>query len=405
MKGIIRNTLVAAALTLLALGAATAEPMLKSGDRMVFFGDSITDQRIYTRYVMDYFSTHHSGEDITFRNAGWGGDTAPRALERLQRDVLSLKPTVVSICLGMNDAEYRAFDKPTYDRYIQNMKSIISELKKAGVKVVVLTPGCVDPDANPDKRGYNDTLERFANGIKELAGQDSLPVYDIHSLMMEVQTKAKLDDSRFTMIPDSVHPNGPGHALMAYALIKTLGGGNETSALKIDASNSEVWRKSCEVKDLKVAEDRITFTRTDNSLPSYFDTDVASIYKYAPVEQDLNDYHFTVVGLKPGNWKLTVKGTEVGTFTADTLEKGINLSSYPGPWKTLAEEIDKLSSEQERDYFTRWREISLAEVPKDAQIELQDVLKKMDKLIAKEESIRIKAGSDKTWEWSLTLSK
>lgn len=404
MRGRITKILTAAALIVLTAGAAMAEPILKSGDRMVFLGDSITDLRIYTRYVMNYFALHHPGEEITFRNAGWGGDTAPRGLARLQRDVLSLKPTVVSICLGMNDAEYKAFDQPTYDNYIKNMKSIISELKKAGVKVVLLTPGCVDEDGGERFKGYNNTLERFANGIKELAVKENLPVYDIHSLMLEFQTKAKKDDPHFTTIPDGVHPYGPGQMLMAYGLIKVLGGGDETSALKIDAEKQLSWRKTCEVTNLKIAENAITFTRTDNALPAFLDQDAELTQKYVPIQSELDDYHFSVTGLKAGNWKLTVQGQEVGTFSADALANGVNLAQYPGPWKKLADEINDMSYQQEHLYFIRWRELSLLELPKEAHPELQDALRRMDKLITKEEALRIKkADSSRTWNWSLTL--
>ena len=84
----------------LAVSSARAQAPLKAGDRVVFLGDSITEQRIHTRYVMNYFTLRYPGVDITFRNAGIGGDSAGGGLGRLQRDVLSQKPTVVTICFG-----------------------------------------------------------------------------------------------------------------------------------------------------------------------------------------------------------------------------------------------------------------------------------------------------------------
>ena len=43
-------------LSLCFAGATRAESPLKSGDRVVFFGDSWTEQRLYTRFVMEYFT-------------------------------------------------------------------------------------------------------------------------------------------------------------------------------------------------------------------------------------------------------------------------------------------------------------------------------------------------------------
>ena len=94
--------------------------MLKPGDRMVSLGDSITEQRIYTRYVMDYFALRYPGQKIEFRNAGWVSDTAVGGLKRLQRDVLDLKPTVVSICYGVNDAGVTSYKPETWKLQLAN---------------------------------------------------------------------------------------------------------------------------------------------------------------------------------------------------------------------------------------------------------------------------------------------
>ena len=77
-----------AVVMMVVLGAAAlahAELVLKDGDRMVFLGDSITQQQIYTRYVMNYFALRHPEMEVEFRNAGVGGDTAVEAIERLRR--------------------------------------------------------------------------------------------------------------------------------------------------------------------------------------------------------------------------------------------------------------------------------------------------------------------------------
>ena len=114
------------------LGAAPANPsdfFLRDGDRVVFLGDSITEQRLYTTFIEAYALTRHPAWKLTFRNTGWAGDTAffrsrchtdggklmdadevtqsamidETMKSGLGRDVLSLKPTVVTIDFGMND--------------------------------------------------------------------------------------------------------------------------------------------------------------------------------------------------------------------------------------------------------------------------------------------------------------
>ena len=107
----------------LAAGALAGDFFIRDGDRVVFLGDSITEQRLYTTYIEAYALTRRPDWKLTFRNVGWGGDTAwlrqrshpderqlfeadsatqqkmvEEAVGRgLGRDVLPLKPTVVTV--------------------------------------------------------------------------------------------------------------------------------------------------------------------------------------------------------------------------------------------------------------------------------------------------------------------
>src|SRR6266700_604508 len=97
--------------------------LIHDGDRVVFLGDSITEQRLYTTYIEAYALTRHPQWKLWFRNVGWGGDTSwlrqrshpdenklfaadetaqQRMVEDsvrrgLGRDVLPLKPTLVTV--------------------------------------------------------------------------------------------------------------------------------------------------------------------------------------------------------------------------------------------------------------------------------------------------------------------
>ncbi len=94
---------------------------LKNGDTVVFYGDSITDQRLYTTFVETYVVTRFPELRVRFVHSGWGGDRVggggggPVDL-RLRRDVVAYRPTVMTIMLGMNDGHYRAYDQATVRR-------------------------------------------------------------------------------------------------------------------------------------------------------------------------------------------------------------------------------------------------------------------------------------------------
>src|SRR5580698_5665181 len=117
------------------ISATAGEFLIHDGDRVVFLGDSITEQKLYTTYIEAYALTRHPDWALTFRNTGWGGDTSwlrqrshpdekqlfaadataqqkmvEEAVEGgLARDVLPLKPTFVTVKFGMNDHAYQEF--------------------------------------------------------------------------------------------------------------------------------------------------------------------------------------------------------------------------------------------------------------------------------------------------------
>jgi lysophospholipase L1-like esterase len=103
------------AVAVAALALASARPIakdgfaLRDGDRVVFYGDSITEARHYTTFVETYVVTRFPRLDATFVHSGWGGDGVNGGHggdidTRLARDVLAYEPTVLTIMLGMNDA-------------------------------------------------------------------------------------------------------------------------------------------------------------------------------------------------------------------------------------------------------------------------------------------------------------
>ena len=77
------------------------KPFLEAGDRLVCFGDSLTEHDTgYRKYLMEVLEPR----GITVINAGVGGDKTTTALPRIERDVIAHHPTAVSIFFGTNDA-------------------------------------------------------------------------------------------------------------------------------------------------------------------------------------------------------------------------------------------------------------------------------------------------------------
>src|SRR5437899_1552523 len=127
-----------------ARGEESRGPILKKGQRVAVVGDSITEQKLYSRYIELYLTACLPELQLHVVQLGWGGETAPGFAGRMNNDLLPWKPDVVTTCYGMNDGGYGPFKEETGKRYQTAMADIVARLKKTGAVVVVGSPGAVD---------------------------------------------------------------------------------------------------------------------------------------------------------------------------------------------------------------------------------------------------------------------
>lgn len=91
--------------------------LLRAGDRLAICGDSITEQKMYSRIMETYLTVCAPELRITVRQHGWSGETAERFLQRMAADCLRFAPTVATACYGMNDYRYRPYDDANAQSY------------------------------------------------------------------------------------------------------------------------------------------------------------------------------------------------------------------------------------------------------------------------------------------------
>src|SRR3954464_14552699 len=89
-------------------------------DVVIQTGDSITEQYQYSSDIELYLTTRFPEWNLTFLNAGIGGDTATGGANRFANHVLAEKPTCVTIDFGMNDGGYGGFDANRHKAYVEN---------------------------------------------------------------------------------------------------------------------------------------------------------------------------------------------------------------------------------------------------------------------------------------------
>src|SRR5437764_6768641 len=75
--------------------------LLKPGDRLAICGDSITEQKMYSRIMEDYLTMCAPELKVTVRQYGWSGEQARGFLGRMTNDCLRFKLTVATTWYGM----------------------------------------------------------------------------------------------------------------------------------------------------------------------------------------------------------------------------------------------------------------------------------------------------------------
>jgi lysophospholipase L1-like esterase len=206
-------------------GGASAS-LLKDGDTVVFFGDSITVAHTFQRAVELYVLTRDPGKKVRFINAGVGGHTASDGLARLNVDVIAHKPTVVVLNFGMNDSAYP--EGTDGADFVKNMGAILDALKAAGVRHVLwadTTPYDPGPRGRSGgkanlRRDRIDVLVGHVHAESTARGLTAVSWNEPLAAAVDAWTKAKRWER---LIPDRVHPSPALHAIMATQLIRTLG--------------------------------------------------------------------------------------------------------------------------------------------------------------------------------------
>jgi len=255
--------------------AANDSPF-RDGDRVVFLGDSITQIRQYTTHLECYLLQKYPRWKLTFRNAGHGSDTAwldqrAQALgmttaallklggkeqeemvvrmvaNGLNRDVLPLRPTVVTLMYGANDIRY----VNTPDLHIRAMQELITQLRKANARVIVISASPEDPlDGEMNRRH-----EQFIAASRALAEREKVPYVDQFHPVREAVQEARAKDPSFAFTTDGVHPQPHVHVMMAKAILQGLGldvsqyNGETTPLLaKVKEKNDAYFRRWREIQ-------------------------------------------------------------------------------------------------------------------------------------------------------------
>ncbi|MCA8995714.1 MAG: SGNH/GDSL hydrolase family protein [Planctomycetaceae bacterium] len=312
---------------------------LADGDSIVFLGDSITHQCLYTQYVEDFLYTRFPHLRLKVHNAGVGGAKAWDALQRFDKDVAAYQPKYVTVLLGMNDGSYRPYDEQVFQTYRQDMTTLVGKITETGATPILMTPTMFDARAkrlyNQNRPGdpetnalYNSVLAFYGTWCREVAVEQGHGFVDMWSPLNNLTLEQRKTDPSFTMIRDAVHPGPDGQLVMAVAIVTDMQLPRQVSTLRLSKTPKGQWTARAtggEAGEVTEDDGVLSFEFKSNALPWVVPEDAALGAKLTKLGHRLSREAVEVHGFAPGQYELEIDGTVVGKYSAEALERHIEL--------------------------------------------------------------------------------
>lgn len=205
---------------------------IKKDSKILFIGDSITDvkfnrrkrftikgEKVYALQLKKRFKKY--SKNIKVEIKGIASNRTYHVYDRLTPDCISLKPDVVIMLIGVNDA-WENYVPEKYPPLLRPMEPHIREIYRRlrtelpNTQILYLMPFLID--AVEEKFPYHKTLDEFREVLKSIALENGATVLDLQEIFYQAQKS--IEPKKLAV--DGIHPTNLGHKIMADAIEKVL---------------------------------------------------------------------------------------------------------------------------------------------------------------------------------------
>ena len=360
----------------------------RKGTTVVFLGDSITHQALYTQYLETFFWTRYPDRDLTFHNAGVAGDSISDALARFEWDVAEHQPDYVTLLFGMNDGRYEDLNLATFEKFRVDLGQLLDRIEAIGAKPILLSPTMFDhavvtwraEDVDWRFRGkmfspnYNALMALMGGWAHEASRRRGHAFVNLWAPLNAITDRERRDDPRFTMIADAIHPQASGQVVMAFEILMQLGVERRIANTVALTKRGTRWVGGKGVGELKMSEDGqcMTFVHLAKAIPWVIPQQHATRplrwllpsdgrhgYELTHAGHKLSADRLRVAGLDPGDYEVRIDGTLIGVWSHLALGSKIELQTNPKtPQYQQALQVAKLNRQRTDDFVRPMRDKS-----------------------------------------------
>jgi lysophospholipase L1-like esterase len=196
--------------------------------KVIFFGDSITEAGVkpggYITRISELAAKDGTAAQYDFIGAGIGGNKVYDLYLRLEDDVLSKKPDVVILYIGVNDV----WHKRTYgtgtdaNKFEGFYNALIKKIQAQGAKVIICTPAVIGERTDSSNELDGD-LNLYSNIIRGIAKKNALPLVDLRTAFLDYNKQYNTENKESGILTsDRVHLNEKGNQFVAEQMWKAI---------------------------------------------------------------------------------------------------------------------------------------------------------------------------------------
>lgn len=219
------------------------------GATVVFLGDSVThgcfevffdgkkyhptfdEEHSYTAIFRRMVKTLYPAAQLNIVNSGISGNTAPKGLARLARDVLAHRPDLAVVCFGLNDC---VAGPEGIETYKTALREIVKQILATGADVIVMTPSGTTDSVHELLRTERErtdagrlaaftkdgTVDRYMDAARTVAAECGVALVDCYAIW---QKFAAAGVEINNILSNKInHPTRELHLVFAYELLREV---------------------------------------------------------------------------------------------------------------------------------------------------------------------------------------
>ena len=206
----------------------TSMTSLSKTQKVVFFGDSITEQGAkpggYIVRMKDALTQKGIASQYDLIGAGIGGNKVYDLYLRMDDDVMSQNPDVVVIWVGVNDVWHKTMygTGTDADKFEKFYSAIINKLLDKHIRVILCTPAVIG-ERNDFTNQQDGDLNAYSQIVRNLAQKYKCGLVDLREIFHNYELKNNPGNKdRGILTQDRVHLNDAGNQLVADRMLEVL---------------------------------------------------------------------------------------------------------------------------------------------------------------------------------------